>query len=69
MIDKNKNPELKGMIIRGTEDLAIPRDTIQDLVNILNDNGIYCEFLEYPKLGHWYPEDMVKITTSFLDKN
>ena len=66
LIDKANNRDLRGMIIRGTEDLAIPREKVQDLVKTLNDGGIYCKFLEYPGLGHWYPPDMADIVTSFI---
>ena len=64
LIDESKNHELRGMIIRGTEDLAIPRDKLHDLVKMLNNNGIPCKFLEYPGLGHWYPPDLVDMVTS-----
>ncbi|MHA2365373.1 MAG: alpha/beta hydrolase [Candidatus Hodarchaeales archaeon] len=67
LIDESKNPELRGMIIRGTEDLAIPRDKLHDLVKMLNNNGIPCKFLEYPGLGHWYPPDMVNIVTASIE--
>lgn len=65
LIDESKNQELRGMIIRGTEDLAIPRDKLRDLAKMLNDNEIPCKFLEYPDLGHWYPPDLVDLVTSF----
>ncbi|MHA2237606.1 MAG: alpha/beta hydrolase [Candidatus Hodarchaeales archaeon] len=63
-IDDSKNRKLRGMIIRGTEDLAIPRDRLHDLTKMLNDNGIPCKFLEIPDLGHWYPPDLVDLITS-----
>ncbi|MHA2139016.1 MAG: alpha/beta hydrolase [Candidatus Hodarchaeales archaeon] len=66
LIDDMKNNELRGMIIRGTEDLTIPRDKLKDLVVMLNNGGVSCEFIEYPNLGHWYPPDLVDIATSFL---
>ncbi|MHA2245013.1 MAG: alpha/beta hydrolase [Candidatus Hodarchaeales archaeon] len=66
LIDESKNLKLRGMIIRGTEDLAISRDKIHDLVKLLNDTGIPCEFLEYPGLGHWYPPDLIDIVSSFI---
>jgi dipeptidyl aminopeptidase/acylaminoacyl peptidase len=66
LIDKAKNRNLHGMIIRGTEDLAIPREKLHDLVKMLNDGGIHCQFFEYPELGHWYPPDMVDMVTSFI---
>jgi predicted esterase len=64
LIDESKNRELCGMIIRGTEDLAIPRDKLHDLTKMLNDNGIPCKFLEIPDLGHWYPPDLVDLVMS-----
>jgi predicted esterase len=66
LIDKAKNRNLHGMIIRGTEDLAIPREKLHDLAKMLNDGGIHCQFFEYPGLGHWYPPDMVDMVTSFI---
>ncbi len=65
MIDKTKNRHLRGIIIRGTEDLAIPRDKLHKLAKLLNENGINCEFFEYPGLGHWYPPDLVDLISSF----
>lgn len=66
LIDNANNRDLRGMIIRGTEDLAIPREKVQDFVKTLIEGGINCQFLEYPGLGHWYPTDMVDIVTSFI---
>ncbi len=66
LIDETRNHELRGMIIRGTKDLAIPRDKLKDFVEMLNKGGISCEFIEYPGLGHWYPPDMGDIVTSFI---
>jgi len=66
LIEETKNLELNGMVIRGTEDLSIPRDKLKDLVKMLNNGGISCEFIEVPNLGHWYPLDMAKYVTSFL---
>ncbi|MFW9906647.1 MAG: alpha/beta hydrolase, partial [Candidatus Thorarchaeota archaeon] len=68
MIDKTRNCNLRGMIILGTEDKAVPRDKIRILVQMLNDGGISCEFLEYPGLDHWYPPNMVDIFTTFINK-
>ncbi len=67
-IEKNRTRDLSGMIILGTEDKAVPRDKLRILVQLLNDSGIYCEFLVYPELDHWYPPDMVDIVTSFIAK-
>ncbi len=66
LINDASNQELQGLIIRGTEDLAIPREKIHDLVKMLNNGGIPCQFLEVPGLGHWYPPDMADIVTSFI---
>jgi predicted esterase len=67
LINESTNPELSGVIIRGTEDLAIPRDKLLNLTKILNDSGIPCEFHEYPGLGHWYPPDLVDLITPLID--
>lgn len=66
IIDRSANEKLSGVIIRGTEDLAIPRDKLYDLQNMLNDSGIICKFIEYPGLGHWYPNDLVELIIPFL---
>jgi len=66
LIEETRNHKLNGIIIRGTEDLSILRDKLTNLVKILNNGGISCEFIEVPNLGHWYPLDMAKIVTSFL---
>jgi predicted esterase len=65
LIEEAKDRELRGIIIRGEEDLTIPRDGLVNLVKLLNEGGIPCEFIEYPGLGHWYPPDIVDIVTSF----
>ena len=69
LIDKNRNYDLSGMIVLGTEDKAVPRDKIKDLIKRMNSNNISCEFVEYPDLDHWYPPDIVNITISFINKN
>ena len=66
LIDKANDRDLRGMIIRGTEDLSISRKKVQDFVKALNEGGINCQFLEPHGLGHWYPPEMVEIVTFFL---
>jgi predicted esterase len=53
LIDDARHNDIRGIIIHGKEDQAIPRKYIQTLTNMLNNGGIPCKFLEYPKLGHW----------------
>ncbi len=65
LIDKNKPHNIRGIIIRGTEDLVIPRDRLRSLSILLNEHKIPCEFLEYPKLGHWYPPDLINLVSSY----
>ena len=67
IIDESRNHELRGLIIRGTEDLAIPRENLTDFVQMLNEGGIPCQLLEPSGLGQWYPMDMGNIVTSFLE--
>jgi predicted esterase len=66
LIENAKNRDLSGMIILGEEDMAVPHESIQKLVKMLNDGGIPCQFIEYPSLGHWYPPDFVDILISFI---
>ncbi len=66
LIEEAKNRDLRGMIILGEEDEAVPRESIQKLVKMLNDGGIPCQFIDYPGLGHWYPPDFTDILTNFI---
>jgi len=66
LIKITKNRDLRGMIILGEEDKAVPHESIKKLVKMLNDGGIPCQFIEYPGLGHWYPPDFADILTSFI---
>ncbi|MFX0149605.1 MAG: alpha/beta hydrolase [Candidatus Hodarchaeota archaeon] len=68
LIEQTKNQDLQGLIILGEEDKAVPHDSIQQLVNMLNDGGIHCRLLKYPGLGHWYPPDFADILTSFIEE-
>ncbi|MFW9991370.1 MAG: hypothetical protein ACFFD4_04860 [Candidatus Odinarchaeota archaeon] len=68
LIDQAKNRDLQGIIIRGGKDTAIPRENIQQLVEMLNDGGISCIFREYPEIGHWYPSDFMDVVTSFTNE-
>lgn len=65
-IDEAKGRNLKGIIIRGEKDEAIPRDYLVRLVDMLNTSGIPCEFIEYPDLGHWYPPDFSELLRTFM---
>lgn len=65
LIEEAKGRDLRGIITLGEEDMAIPRESLQKLVRMLNDGGIPCKFLEYPGLGHWYPPDFAAKVTSF----
>lgn len=67
VIDDAKNKDLQGIIIRGKEDQAIPRKYNQTLAKMLNASGISCKFIEYPKLGHWYPPNFVNILAKFIE--
>jgi pimeloyl-ACP methyl ester carboxylesterase len=66
LIEDSKNRDLRGMIILGTEDKAVPHESIHRLAEMLNDGDIPCQFIEYPGLGHWYPQDFPDILTSFI---
>ncbi|MFX0210401.1 MAG: dienelactone hydrolase family protein [Candidatus Hodarchaeota archaeon] len=66
LIEDTKNQDLNGLIILGEEDKAIPHDSIQQLVKLLNDEDIPCKFMKYPGLGHWYPPDFADILNSFI---
>ncbi|MFX0212368.1 MAG: alpha/beta hydrolase [Candidatus Hodarchaeota archaeon] len=66
LIKSTKKRDLRGMIILGEEDKAVPHESIKKLVKMLNDGGISCQFIEYPNLGHWYPPDFADILTSFI---
>jgi len=66
LIQSTKKRNLRGMIILGEEDQAVPHESIKKLVKMLNDGGIPCQFIEYPNLGHWYPPDFADILTSFI---
>lgn len=66
LIDEAKGRGLRGIITLGEEDRAIPRESLQKLVKMLNDGGIPCEFIEYPGLGHWYPPDFADLMASFI---
>ncbi|MFX0171164.1 MAG: dienelactone hydrolase family protein [Candidatus Hodarchaeota archaeon] len=68
IIKDTRNKELKGLIILGEEDKAVPHESIHQLVNMLNDRGISCQFIKYPGLGHWYPPDFTDILTSFTNE-
>jgi predicted esterase len=67
LIDDARHRDFHGIIIRGKEDQAIPRKYNQTLTNMLNDSGIPCQFIEYPKLGHWYPPNFADIIADFID--
>ena len=66
LIETTENRELRGMIILGMEDEAVPHESIQKLVKMLNEGGISCKFIEYPGLGHWYPPDFANILNAFI---
>lgn len=66
LIEDTKNEDLRGMIILGDKDEAVPHKSIQQLVNMLNKGGISCQFLKYPDLGHWYPPDFGDLLISFI---
>ncbi|MFX1286035.1 MAG: hypothetical protein ACFFB5_20495 [Promethearchaeota archaeon] len=66
LIEGKKNQGLRGMIILGEEDKAVPHENIKKLVKMLNDGGIPCQFIKYPSLGHWYPPDFADILISFI---
>ena len=66
LIKSTKKRNLRGTIILGEEDEAVPHESIKNLVKMLNDGGIPCQFIEYPHLGHWYPPDFAEILTSFI---
>jgi predicted esterase len=66
LIDNPRHNEIRGIIIRGKEDQAIPRKYTQTLTNMLNNSGIPCKFLEYPQLGHWYPPNFADIIADFI---
>ncbi len=68
LIDDARRHDLHGVIIRGKEDQAIPRKYTQTLTNMLNNSGIPCQFLEYPKLGHWYPSNFADTIVDFINK-
>jgi predicted esterase len=67
LIDHAKTTDLQGIIIRGTDDQAIPRKYHQALTKILTNGGITCQFIEHPGLGHWYPSDLADIIADFID--
>jgi len=69
LIEETKNRDLRGMIILGEEDKAVPHKSIQQVVNMLNSGGISCQFIKYPGLGHWYPPDFGDILISFIHDN
>ncbi len=66
LINDAKNRNLRGIIILGEEDTAVPREDIKKLAMMLNDGNIPCEFIEYPDLDHWYPPNFAEIVTSFI---
>ncbi|MFX1516932.1 MAG: alpha/beta hydrolase [Promethearchaeota archaeon] len=66
LIKSRKKRDLRGMIILGEKDEAVPHENIKKLVKMLNDGNIPCQFIEYPNLGHWYPPDFADILTSFI---
>ena len=68
LIDDSANRNVKGMIILGEEDKAIPHKSIERVVDMLNNGGISCEYIKYPGLGHWYPPDFNDILSSFIQK-
>ncbi|MFX1576478.1 MAG: hypothetical protein ACFFCF_04850 [Promethearchaeota archaeon] len=67
LIDDTRCHDIKGIIIRGKEDQAIPRKYTQTLTNMFNNSGIPCQFLEYPKLGHWYPNNFADTIMDFIN--
>lgn len=66
---KNSIPAL---IIHGMQDAVVPIDGSKELVNILNEQGIYNEFLPLANSGHGitkeYMDDAVLHISSFLYK-
>lgn len=66
LIEDAKDRDLRGMIILGEDDKAVPHENIQRLAKMLNDGGVPCRFIKYPDLGHWYPPDFADILTSFI---
>jgi pimeloyl-ACP methyl ester carboxylesterase len=68
VIDNSKNRDVKGMIILGEKDKAIPHKSIEQVVDMLNNGGISCKFIKYPGLGHWYPTDFREILSSFIQE-
>jgi predicted esterase len=56
-IEKSKDKGLRGVILMGLADEAIPQDNIRALVETLNEGGVACELKTYPGLEHEYPPD------------
>ncbi|MCY3413033.1 MAG: hypothetical protein INQ03_15455 [Candidatus Heimdallarchaeota archaeon] len=66
LIDASPNKEIKGLIIRGTEDQAISLEYTETLVEILNEKGVEVQFMQIEGLGHWYPDNLKEIIESFI---
>jgi dienelactone hydrolase len=49
---------VRGYVLLGERDDAVPHENIRALVELLNTNGVPCELEMIPNLGHAYPDDI-----------
>jgi predicted esterase len=49
---------VRGYVLLGERDDAVPHESIRALVELLNTNGVPCELELIPNLGHEYPNDI-----------
>jgi len=67
LIENDNASEVSGMIITGKKDQVISHKNIQKFVQMLRNDGISCQLIEYPNLGHWYPPDFSEKLLSFMN--